>query len=159
MAGAGICAMALLWLPRWPWLSPPLVLQPCYSPYRHVNFDVTEYVPILPRGGVHTDLQSIDLRVNRVDARIALDGNIVGLPAYPDRDEPPVFKGETLPICSVELGLPMVMDAVVRDLENAGLAQGKSLFAADVFSSHWLFGALEPMDKGASWLLWRAARY
>jgi hypothetical protein len=91
------------------------------------------------------------LRVNRVDARIALDGNVAGLPAYPDRDEPPVFKGETLPICSVELGLPMVMDAMVRDLEGAGLAQGKSLFAADVFSSHWLFGALEPMDQGAPW--------
>ena len=132
-------------------LTAPSFFNLAYSPYRHVNIDVTGYVPILPRGGVHTDLQSLDLRVNRVDARIALDGNVAGLPAYPDRDEPPVFKGETLPICSVELGLPMVMDAIVRDLEDAGLARGKSLFAADVFSSHWLFGALEPMDQGAPW--------
>ena len=132
-------------------LTAPSFFNLAYSPYRHFNIDVSEYAPILPRGGVHTDLQSLDLRVNRVDARIALDGNVAGLPAYPDRDEPLVFMGETLPICTVELGLPMVMARMVRDLEEAGLADGKSLFAADVFSSHWLFGALEPMDQGAPW--------
>ncbi len=25
------------------------------------------------------------------------------------------------------------------------------MFGADVFSSHWLCGALEPMDQGAAW--------
>jgi len=132
-------------------LAAPSFFNLAYSPFRHLNVDVADYAPILPRGGVHTDLQSLDIRVNRVDGRIALDGQVSGLHAYPDRDAPPVFKGETIPVCSVELGLPRVMGAIARDMEDAGLADGKSLFAADIFSSHLLFGALEPMDQGSPW--------
>ena len=132
-------------------LAAPSFFNLAYSPFRHMNVDVAKYAPILSRGGIHTDLQAIDLRVNRVDARVAMDGQVAGLPEYPERDAPPTFMGETIPTCSVELGLPRVMEAIVRDLEAAGLAEGKSLFAADIFSSHWLFGALEPMDQGAPW--------
>ena len=89
--------------------------------------------------------------MNRVDARIALDGQIAGLDEYEGRDDPVTFMGDTLATCTVELGLPRIMDTIVRDLEDAGLAEGKSLFAADIFSSHWLFGALVPMDQGAPW--------
>ena len=132
-------------------LTAPSFFNLAYSPFRHMNVDVADYAPILPRGGVHTDLQSIDLRVNRVDAWIALDGQIAGLDEYEGRDEPVTFMGDTLATCTVELGLPRIMDTIVRDLEDAGLAEGKSLFAADIFSSHWLFGALVPMDQGAPW--------
>ena len=132
-------------------LAAPSFFNLAYSPYRHLNIDVAEYAPILPRGGVHTDLQSSNLRVNRVDARVALDGRIVGLTTYEDREDPIEFMGETMAVCSLELGLPRVMDVIVRDLEEAGLADGKSLFAADIFSSHWLFGDLEPLAQGAPW--------
>ena len=132
-------------------LSAPSFLNLAYSPFRHFKAEVASYAPILPRGGVHTDLQSLDLRVNRVDARVALDGQVAGLPQYPDRETPPSFMGTDLATCSVELGLPRVMDAIVQDMESAGLTAGKSLFAADIFSSHWLFGDLEPMDQGAPW--------
>ncbi|MDA9207478.1 hypothetical protein N9O61_01195 [Octadecabacter sp.] len=132
-------------------LTAPSFFNLAYSPFRHMNVDVTKYAPILPRGGVHSDLQSADLRVNRVDARIAMDGQLALLPEYEDRDPAPMLLDETIPTCSVELGLPRVMDAMVRDIEDAGLANGKSLFAADIFSSHWLFGDLEPMDQGAPW--------
>lgn len=132
-------------------LTAPSFFNLAYSPFRHMNVDVSTYAPILPRGGVHTDLQAIDLRVNRVDGRIALDGQRAGLPAYADRDAPATFKGEEFAVCSVELGLPLMMDAIVQDMDAAGLAAGKSVFAADIFSSHWLFGPLEPMDQGAPW--------
>jgi len=139
-----VAAMALA-------LAAPSFFNLAYSPYRHANIDVTDYAPILPRGGVHTDLQSLDLRVNRIDARIALDGQIDGLAEYEDRDDPIEFMGNTMEVCSLELGLPRMMSEMVSDLESAGLAEGKSLFAADIFSSHWLFGALEPMEQGAPW--------
>lgn len=122
-----------------------------YSPFRHLKVDTETYAPLLARGGVHTDLQGLALRVQRVDGRIALDGQVAGLAPYPDRDAPSEFMGETFPVCTVELGLPQVMDAIVRDLEAEGLAEGRKLFAADIFSSHWLFGALEPLDGGAPW--------
>lgn len=139
-----VAAMALA-------LAAPSFFNLAYSPYRHANIDVTDYAPILPRGGVHTDLQSLDIRVNRVDARVALDGQVAGLPQFEDRDEPIVFMGNTMETCSIELGLPRLMDVMVRDLETAGLAQGKSVFSADVFSSHWLFGDLEPVEHGTPW--------
>jgi hypothetical protein len=75
-------------------------------------------------GGVHTDLQSLDLWVNRVDARIAFGRNVA--PARHIRTAMNrLCSWETLPICSVELGLPMVMDHSTRSLKTAGLAQGK----------------------------------
>ncbi|MBU2991991.1 hypothetical protein Q4555_14900 [Octadecabacter sp. 1_MG-2023] len=121
------------------------------SPFRHLNVETAKYAPILPRSGIHTDLQGYDLRVNRVDARVALDGQIAGLAQYPERSIVPDFMGVEIPTCAVELGLPIMMDTITRELESEGLAQGKSLFAADVFSSHWVFGELEPLDQGAPW--------
>ena len=135
-------------------LSAPSFFNLAYSPLRHFKLDTADYTPLLPRGGVHSDLHSTKLRVERVFARVALDGPGTMLErTRPPEDDTalPRFRGETFDHCSVELGLPSVMDAIVRDLEEAGLAAGKSLFAADIFSSHWLFGDLEPMQGGAPW--------
>lgn len=135
-------------------LSAPSFFNLAYSPLRHLKLDTAEYTPLLPRGGVHADLQSTKLRVDRVYARVALDGPDSMLASFgaPGVDSDPAsFRGETFEQCSVELGLPTVMDTIVRDLEKAGLAEGKSLFAADIFSSHWLFGELEPLQGGAPW--------
>ena len=125
-----------------------------YSPFRHLRVDETTYAPILPRGGIHTDLQTADLRALRVDGRVALDGEGSGLEQFREaarRDEQAEFMGEVFPYCTTELGLPAMFDAVTRDLEEAGLAEGKRLLAADLFSSYWLYGSLERLEGGAPW--------
>jgi len=125
-----------------------------YSPLRHLRVDPAEYVPLLPRARQHADLQVRSLRFNRVDARVALDGPGTGLERYrplAERETPPTFMGENLKDCTLELGLQAVMDAITRDLEGAGLADGRSILAADLFSSFWLFGALDPLEGGAPW--------
>lgn len=135
-------------------LAAPSFFNLAYSPFRHLRVDTATYAPILPDGGVHTDLQSASLRVQRIDARIAMDGPGSGLEAYAEaagRDEPPSFLGETFPTCAIELGLPAFFKAIADDLEQAGLANGKRLFAADVFSSYWLYGSLVPLMHGAPW--------
>ncbi|PVA05798.1 hypothetical protein [Thalassorhabdomicrobium marinisediminis] len=121
------------------------------SPLRHLQVDPVDYVPMLPRGGVHRDLLGHEARQERVDARIALDIELDLLPRFEGRDPDTVFLGETSAPCALELGLPGMFGAIVRDLEQAGLADGASLFAADIFSSHWLFGDLDPLDQGAPW--------
>ena len=144
----GICAaMALA-------LSAPSFLNLAYSPFRHLRTDVSDYVPLLPRGGVHADFQGSSLRLRRVDARVAMDEPGMGYAVLADssqRDEAPSFMGETFDACTIELGLPTVFDTIVRDLEQAGYGGGKRVFAADIFSSHWLFGDLEPLVGGAPW--------
>ncbi|KPP84925.1 MAG: Protein of unknown function (DUF2029) [Rhodobacteraceae bacterium HLUCCA08] len=142
-----VAAMALA-------LSAPSFFNLAYSPFRHFRVDEAGYTPLLARGAPHDDIRSVDLRVLRVDGRIALDGPGSGLEAYrdlADRDAPSVFRGETFDYCTVELGLPSVMQAIADDLDAAGLAEGRRVFAADIFSSYWLFGSLEPLAGGAPW--------
>ena len=140
----GVAAMALA-------LTSPSFFNLAYSPFRHFQTDVTSYTPILPRADLHADLQGFKVRLERVDARVALGGQVAGLPASEDRDPLVEFRGETFPSCAVELGLSRILDTTVQDLEQAGFADGTSIFAADLFSSHWMFGSLEPMDGGAPW--------
>ena len=116
-----------------------------------MGLEVADYTPLLPRGGVHTDLLSGNIRVNRVDAQVALDGEIGLLSVYEDRDPAPVLMDETFPICNVGIGLPRVIDVIARDIEEAGLASGKSLFVTDLITSYWMFSDLEPLDQGAPW--------
>lgn len=149
MRGAlNICAaMALA-------LGAPSFFNLAYSPFRHFNVDVSTYAPLLPRGGIHKDLQGAALRVERVDGRVALDAPGMALAAYANadhREDPPQFMGETFATCNVELGLPTVFDAISQDLEQAGFAGGTRIFAADLFSSYWLFGDFEPLVGGAPW--------
>ena len=135
-------------------LAAPSFFNLAYSPYRHLFVDVADYTPILPRGGINTDLQANTVRALRIDGRVALDGPGSGLEAYAagaDRDPPSVFMGETFPYCTTELGLPSISDAIARDLESAGLAGDKKVFVADLLSSLWLFGDLRPLDNGAPW--------
>ena len=132
-------------------LTAPSFFNLAYSPFRHMRLDTASYAPILPQGGVHTDLQSIDLRLNRVDLRIALDGEIDALPVFEGRDAKPTFMGDVFDTCSVELGLPRVMNTIAQDMQDAGLSQDKAVFAADLFSSYWLFSDLRPMEGGAPW--------
>ncbi|WP_368187006.1 hypothetical protein [Aestuariibius sp. HNIBRBA575] len=125
-----------------------------FSPFRHIAIDATEYAPLLPRGGRHSDIQTNEVRAMRVDARVAWDGEGSGLEAYKeaaDRDDLTTFMGETFEYCSIELGLSAFFDAITQDLENSGWADGRKLFAADLFSSYWLFGNLTPVDGGAPW--------
>ena len=132
-------------------LTAPSFFNLAYSPFRHLALEVADYTPLLPRGGVHTDLLSENIRVNRVDAQVALDGEIGLLSVYEDRDPAPVLMDETFPICNIGIGMSRAIDVIARDIEEAGLASGKSLFATDVITSYWMFSDLEPLDQGAPW--------
>ncbi len=135
-------------------LAAPSFFNLAYSPFRHLKIDTSDYTPLLPRATLHSDIYATKLRATRTDARIPLPAEGTGLQAYAEaagRDEPTIFMGETLPRCELTLGLPAWFDVVVQDLESAGLAKGKRLFAADLFSSEWLFGSFVPLKNGAPW--------
>ncbi len=135
-------------------MAAPSFFNLAYSPFRHYYVDEADYSRMLPRSVQHSDIFATNIRMARTDTEVPLNVEGTGLVAYAEiagRDEPTVFKGEVLPDCELMIGLPAWFDVIVADLEEAGLADGKRLFAADLFSSHWLFGSLEPLKNGAPW--------
>ncbi len=135
-------------------LAAPSFFNLAYSPFRHLKIDTQSYTQLIPRSRQHSDIFGTKTRVARTDTRTPLKAPGTPLDAYEKlagREPPTVFKGETLPDCQLEIGLPAWFDSIVVDMETAGLAKGKRLFAADLFSSHWLFGSLEPLKNGAPW--------
>lgn len=125
-----------------------------YSPFRHVATKTEDYALILPRSERHDDLYSVNIRINRLDARVAMDVPGSGLERFAElaeRDEAGEMFGEPLEHCEIVLGLPGWFDEIGADLNRSGLVAGKRLIAADIFSSHWLFADLEPLVGGAPW--------
>ena len=72
---------------------------------------------------------------------------------------PAEFQGEALPSCAQELGLIGASRAIARDLDQAGLSKGKSVFVADTFANLWMFGDLEPIAGAAPWYYGRLTGY
>jgi len=135
-------------------MAAPSFFNLAYSPFRHLNVDVEKYTPILPRSAQHADLFATKLRAIRTDTSVPLDIVGTGLEAYEymvERPEPIVFHGAVLAQCELTLGMSAWFDVITADLENAGLSGDKSIFAADLFSSHWLFGDFKPLAGGAPW--------
>ncbi len=135
-------------------MAAPSFFNLAYSPFRHFNIDVEKYTPILPRSNQHADLFATKLRAIRTDTSVPLDISGTGLETYEymvERPEPTVFQGEVLAQCELTLGMSAWFDVITADLESAGLSGDKSIFTADLFSSHWLFGDFKPLKGGAPW--------
>lgn len=135
-------------------LAAPSFFNLAYSPFRHLGVNTADYAAFLPGSGRHQDMKTWAIRAHRVNALIAMDGPESGLSAYAaraERNPPARIRGEDLPRCEVELGLLAWFDTISKDLDQAGLAAGKQLFAADIIASHWLYGPLQPLEQGAPW--------
>jgi len=135
-------------------MAAPSYINMATSPIRQMTFHTEKYEPILMQDGLHADLQLPIVRARRVDATKPLAGEGSGLEPLregADREDMGTLLGEPLPYCTLTLGLPGWTKAIVTDLEQAGFANGKRLFIADMFSSHWLFGNLKPLIHGAPW--------
>ena len=132
----------------------PSFLNLAYSPFRHMAMDESKYTPMLANLSAHSDLQTRTLRTNRVDGTIGLDGEGSGLEdrrELADRESSRTeFQGELLPDCELRLGLGAWFETIVADLEANGHS-GKYLFAADIFTSHWLFGDIKRLPNGSPW--------
>lgn len=148
-------------------LAAPSLLNLAYSPLRNALAKPADFAPFLPGSERHAGLKTAKLRANRIDGMIPLDGPGSGLEAYGaliERAEPAVFRGETLADCEVMVGLPGWLDGIAQDLASAGYAGNTRIFAADIFSSHWMFNGAEPLVKGAPWYYgglpgWESADY
>jgi len=124
------------------------------SPIRQVTFNAGDYEPILMTDGKNSDLKLPHVRARRVDGWMTLVKEGSGLEPMEegaDRTDVGSLLGEPLPYCRLKLGLPGWVKTIAGDLDRAGFADGRRVFAADIFSSYWLYGNLKPLINGAPW--------
>ncbi len=135
-------------------MAAPSFFNLVFSPFRHLAADVTEYTQLLPKSEQHSDIYTTNIRAARTNIQVPLVKVGSAFDAYTDLAddaELSVFKGEVLPHCELLIGLTAWFDVIVTDLDQAGFTQGKGIFAADLFSSHWLFGNSVPLKGGSPW--------
>lgn len=129
----------------------PSVINLTYSPFRHLSIDAENYTQLLPG---QADLFGRLVRSNRVDGTVGLDGPGSGLEdrrELAEREDLEVsLNGEVLPDCELGLGLIAWFEVIVADLEANGYGSAK-IFAADIFTSHWLFGDVARLPEGSPW--------
>lgn len=67
-----------------------------------------------------------------------------------DREKPVVLNGETLPLCTLELGGQGWFEGGAADLRAAGY-DGSAILVADLLSGLWLYGDFRPVEGAAPW--------
>ena len=126
-----------------------------FSPLNHLSRDVSKYVPLVPGSGRNEDLRVARLRAHQINGEMALDGPGTPFAAFVDADlrEEVLtrFQGEDLPTCGLKLGMVAWFTAMAADLKASGLADGHTVFTADLLSAFWLYGAFEPLPGAAPW--------
>jgi hypothetical protein len=134
-------------------LIAPSYLNMAVSPLRHLMLKPAGFTQVFEAPS-HADFFSPTDRFWRVQERrtkVFESEAFASLNDLAKHQEAPVFQGESLPVCLQELGLFGTMRAIADDLSKAGLSAGKTVFTADTFGNHWLFGDLEPLKGGAPW--------
>lgn len=135
----------------------PSFLNMAVSPARHLATKPDTYAPLFeatPFADRHTDLYTKSERANRILVRKPMQfesANLAYLNDLADHTPAAQFLGEELAPCAQTLGLIGVAKAMARDLDEAGLSEGRSIFVADTFGNLWMFGGLEPTQGAAPW--------
>ena len=139
-AGIGYLGMAAIVL------AAPSFINMGWSAFRHLNTDRAAYMPMLPGVEAHEDLQVAKLRNLDVGASVPL-----GVAGAPERVEAVSVNGESLPLCTLGLGMSQWVATISDQLRESGLARDQQIFTTDVLNVTWLNGAGEPLVGGAPW--------
>ncbi|SFR57611.1 hypothetical protein [Litoreibacter janthinus] len=135
------------------------------SPARHFVAKEGTYRALFfetPYADRHGDFFTKAERVNRILKRVPMQfesEEFAYLNTLAAHLPPAEFQGEGLASCVQELGLIGASHAMARDLDRAGLAEGKSVFVADTFGNLWMFGNLSPTKGAAPWYYGRLTGY
>ncbi|SDW14412.1 hypothetical protein [Litoreibacter albidus] len=135
------------------------------SPAHHFVAKAEAYGPLFESGPLaetHGDIYTKKERANNILERhpaVFESEEFAYLNDLADRRSEPEFQGEVLPSCRQELGMVGVSYAIARDLDKAGLSDGKSVFVADTFGGFWMFGGLEPTVGAAPWYYGKLTGY
>jgi hypothetical protein len=135
------------------------------SPMRHFIVEQGAYRPLFEGTNYvedHGDIYTKSERAHRILARRPMQFESTEFSYLNElADHMPLaeFLGEELPACLQQLGLVGVLHAIAKDIDEAGLSDGKSVFVADTFGNLWMFGNLRPTAGAAPWYYGRLTGY
>jgi len=134
-------------------LIAPTVINLAYSPFRHMQASADEFSPILENQPQHDDFQLFNIRVFRMDQRMAAPVNVEGGEAFSElakRKKPSEWQGQVWPYCTTDVGFPNWYRTIASQLEDGGFGSAKILMA-DILSPLSIFGQFPALQRGAPW--------
>ncbi len=123
-------------------LIAPVALNILSSPLR---------MPTQPKAVFTTLLPAPETRVYAVAARMRSGEIRLPYLAQTANENPQKFMQSDLPDCTLSGGLIGWLETISDQLRQAGLGQQHSLFVADLFNGHWLYGGFKALHGGAPW--------
>ena len=130
----------------------PSFVNMAMSPFRHYSIDTSNYTRILPDNKTYADLYGASIRLKKTTASVPLETFDPMFSNEPNpEDDPILWMGETLPECSVDVGMSTYFQKLTADLIENGVQTGSRIFAADIFNVHWIYADFEPLISGAPW--------
>lgn len=118
----------------------PVMLNIAYSPLRHLMLPRAEFREMLPGAP--------DLRMATARGQGAWVKQTM---IAPPGDVPTVFRGRDLPQCELTGGLIAALSRDAAALLNMEPGLDRQPLVADLFSPHWLFAGLRPLQGGTPW--------
>ncbi len=132
----------------------PSLFNMSLSPIKHLSFDKSRFIPMVPEAVGHQDIYIRRDRAYTMTAQVFQDqapGPWAKYAAEISRPPVTVFEGVTFPSCEWMAGSRAMLETLGNDLTAAGLEPGSRLFTADLLATYWFFAPVSPPEGGAPW--------
>ena len=120
----------------------PSLFNIAMSPFEHVAFDRTRFVPMI-EDARHQDIFIRTDRAYMMTAQVFKDQEPGPWATYEDqvdREAEPVFQGIPFPNCEWMAGSRAFFEVITEDLVGAGIPEGSRIFTTDILIAFWMFG-------------------
>lgn len=132
----------------------PSLFNIAMSPFEHLAFDRSRFVPMLPESAGAQDIFIREDRGYMMTAQVWKDqepGPWAKYEARVERPPAPELGGVTFPNCEWMAGSRAFFDEITADLVAAGIPEGSRIFTTDILVGFWMFGPFAPPEQSAPW--------
>lgn len=132
----------------------PSLFNIAMSPFEHLAFDRSRFVPMLPETAGHQDVFIREDRGYMMTAQIWKDQEPGPWAKYEERVErapEPELAGVTFPNCEWMAGSRAFFDEITADLQASGIPEGSRIFTTDILVGFWMFGPFAAPENSAPW--------
>ena len=132
----------------------PSLFNIAMSPFEHLAFDRSRFVPMLSESAGHQDIFIREDRGYMMTAQVWKDQEPGPWAKYEkrvDRDPEPELEGISFPNCEWMAGSRAFFDEITADLQTSGIPEGSRIFTTDILVGFWMFGPYAAPEHSAPW--------